>query len=230
MRRRYVRVGAGDDHGREQLGGEVLAQDCTVQIQQQRSARPPGDRCDLEQGTCQSLDRDRKWPVVLAGHSAAELLRKADDQLVQVLLLYGLMQRHSPAVRAVSPGRCVMAVRRDMAGVPVRRPTGCGQRGGRPGVALYGRPVPSRFLTLDGVGEVLSVSRSQAHALVRRGELRAIKVGGRGVWRVERAELEAFIAAAYAATREPETAGEDRGDRGGNAGDSKQPRDGAGDP
>ena len=62
--------------------------------------------------------------------------------------------------------------------------------------------MPSRFLTLDGADDVLSVFRSQAYALVRRGELRAIKVGGRGVWRVERVELEAFIAAAYTATRD----------------------------
>lgn len=78
--------------------------------------------------------------------------------------------------------------------------------------------MPSRFLTLDGVGDVLSVSRSQAYALVRRGELRAIKIGGRGVWRIERIELEAFIAAAYSTTRAGGIKlGEDPGDRGGDA-------------
>jgi len=43
-----------------------------------------------------------------------------------------------------------------------------------------------RFLTLADVGEVLNVSASQAYALVRSGELPAIKVGGNGHWRIER--------------------------------------------
>jgi excisionase family DNA binding protein len=57
-----------------------------------------------------------------------------------------------------------------------------------------------RFLTLADVAEVLSISASQTYALVRNGELRAIKVGGRGQWRVEEAELERFIAASYEQT------------------------------
>jgi len=57
-------------------------------------------------------------------------------------------------------------------------------------------PVP-RFLTLADVADVLNVSASQTYALVRSGELRGIKVGGRGQWRVEAAELERFIARAY---------------------------------
>jgi excisionase family DNA binding protein len=55
-------------------------------------------------------------------------------------------------------------------------------------------------MTLDDVAETLSVSRAQVYALVRRGEVRAIKIGGRGVWRVERSQLEAYIRAAYTAT------------------------------
>ena len=40
-----------------------------------------------------------------------------------------------------------------------------------------------RFLTLNDVAEELSASRAQAYALVRHGDLPAIKVGGRkGVW------------------------------------------------
>jgi len=60
--------------------------------------------------------------------------------------------------------------------------------------------VDRRFLTLADVAEVLSVSASQAYALVRGGELRAIKVGGRGQWRIEQAELDRFIAARYEET------------------------------
>lgn len=59
----------------------------------------------------------------------------------------------------------------------------------------------SRFLTLADVAETLNVSASQAYALVRSGELPAIKVGGRGQWRIEASVLEEFIARMYAQTR-----------------------------
>lgn len=59
-----------------------------------------------------------------------------------------------------------------------------------------------RFLQLSDVAEVLNISASQAYALVRSGELPAIKVGGRGQWRVERTGLEEYIQRAYAETRE----------------------------
>lgn len=58
-----------------------------------------------------------------------------------------------------------------------------------------------RFLTLADVAEVLNVSSAQAYALVRSGELPAIKVGGRGQWRVESAKLEEYIQAGYERTR-----------------------------
>lgn len=54
-----------------------------------------------------------------------------------------------------------------------------------------------RFLTLTDVGETLNITAAQTYALVRRGDLRAIKIGGRGQWRVERAELEAYIQRMY---------------------------------
>lgn len=57
-----------------------------------------------------------------------------------------------------------------------------------------------RFVPLSDVAEMLSISASQAYALVRSGELRAIKVGGRGQWRVELAELESYIERSYAET------------------------------
>jgi excisionase family DNA binding protein len=61
-------------------------------------------------------------------------------------------------------------------------------------------PTP-RFLTLDDVAEILNVSWSQAYALVRRRELIAIQIGGRGQWRVETDELERFIQRKYAEAR-----------------------------
>lgn len=59
-----------------------------------------------------------------------------------------------------------------------------------------------RFLTLTDVAETLNVSLTQVKLLVRSGELPAIKVGGRGAWRVEASELEAYIQRLYAETRE----------------------------
>jgi excisionase family DNA binding protein len=55
-----------------------------------------------------------------------------------------------------------------------------------------------RFLQLADVAEVLNISGAQVYALVRRHELKAIKIGGRGQWRVEASELEAYIQRAYA--------------------------------
>lgn len=60
----------------------------------------------------------------------------------------------------------------------------------------------ARFLTLADVAEVLNISAAQAYALVRSGELPAIKVGGRGQWRVEDEQLEAYIQRMYTQTRE----------------------------
>lgn len=60
---------------------------------------------------------------------------------------------------------------------------------------------PDRFLTLSDVAEVLNISASQTYALVRSGALPAIKIGGRGQWRVEREQLEGYIERMYAETR-----------------------------
>jgi excisionase family DNA binding protein len=58
-------------------------------------------------------------------------------------------------------------------------------------------PPAKRFLLLDDVAAELSTSKSQIYAMVRSGELPAIKVGGRGQWRIERSTLEEYVAAAY---------------------------------
>lgn len=57
-----------------------------------------------------------------------------------------------------------------------------------------------RFLTADEVCEELAISSSQLYALIRRGDLSAVKVGGRGQWRIERDKLEEYIARLYADT------------------------------
>jgi excisionase family DNA binding protein len=57
-----------------------------------------------------------------------------------------------------------------------------------------------RFLLLSEVAAELNVSDSQVYHMVRSGELPAIKIGGRGQWRVERAKLEEYIDRKYAET------------------------------
>jgi excisionase family DNA binding protein len=59
-----------------------------------------------------------------------------------------------------------------------------------------------RFLTLADVADVLNISASQTYALVRSGELTAIKIGGRGQWRVEREQLEVYISRMYDQTKQ----------------------------
>jgi excisionase family DNA binding protein len=58
----------------------------------------------------------------------------------------------------------------------------------------------ARFLQLADVAEEISVTVSQVYHMVRSGELPAIKVGGRGQWRVERDRLEAYIQQKYSET------------------------------
>lgn len=54
-----------------------------------------------------------------------------------------------------------------------------------------------RFLRLPEVAEILNVAHSQVYHLVRTNELKAIKIGKRGQWRVERSALEEFIQSRY---------------------------------
>ncbi|WP_434743887.1 helix-turn-helix domain-containing protein [Micromonospora sp. SH-82] len=62
--------------------------------------------------------------------------------------------------------------------------------------------VEPRFLLLSDVATELNVSDSQVYHMVRSGELPAIKIGGRGQWRVERARLEEYIQLKYTETAE----------------------------
>lgn len=60
----------------------------------------------------------------------------------------------------------------------------------------------ARFMTMQDVADELAVSLSQVYHMVRSGELPAIKVGGRGQWRIERNRLEDYIQGKYAETAE----------------------------
>ena len=86
-----------------------------------------------------------------------------------------------------------------MGSVGERLSTGCDRTAARARLRCDDARV--RFLTLADVAEILNVSAAQAYALVRSGTLPAIKVGGRGQWRVEASALEAYIARQYELTR-----------------------------
>ncbi len=62
--------------------------------------------------------------------------------------------------------------------------------------------VMGKFLTIADVAEYLNVSAGQVRTLIKTGQLPAIQVGGRGQWRIETDELEKYIQAAYAQTRQ----------------------------
>ena len=61
--------------------------------------------------------------------------------------------------------------------------------------------MPARFLTREQVSDELNISKAQAYALLRRGELRAAKIGGRGDYRIGRDDLDADIERTRAQTK-----------------------------
>lgn len=65
-----------------------------------------------------------------------------------------------------------------------------------------------RFMTIEQTAEALNVKASLIRGLIKTGELRAIQVGGRGVWRIGAQDLEDYIDEAYRRTAERITAGE----------------------
>jgi excisionase family DNA binding protein len=84
---------------------------------------------------------------------------------------------------------------------------GVGERRTPPEDHEEGR-MAKRFIPLSEVCEILDISSAQAYALVRSGDLPAIKVGGRGQWRVETVELESYIQRMYAKTAQLVASGE----------------------
>ena len=66
---------------------------------------------------------------------------------------------------------------------------------------MVASPSRPRFLQLADVAEVLNISASQVYALVRNGDIEAVKIGGRGQWRVETTKLEDYIGRLYKDTK-----------------------------
>ena len=69
-------------------------------------------------------------------------------------------------------------------------------------------PTQPRFLTLAQVADELNVKQSLVQGLIRTGELRAFQVGGRGMWRIGREDVEDYIDQAYRRTAARIAAGE----------------------
>ena len=61
--------------------------------------------------------------------------------------------------------------------------------------------LPRRFYNLKQVAAMLATTQAQVLALVRVGDLPAIKIGGRGQWRVEGSVLDGWIEQQYEKTR-----------------------------
>jgi excisionase family DNA binding protein len=53
--------------------------------------------------------------------------------------------------------------------------------------------LPPPLLKPSEVAGVLNVTVSQVYTLMRSGELPALKIGRKGVWRVSRESLEAYL-------------------------------------
>jgi excisionase family DNA binding protein len=57
-----------------------------------------------------------------------------------------------------------------------------------------------KLLTMEEAADLLNVSASQMYALLRRGEVRALQLGGRGQWRIDPPDLDAYIEESKART------------------------------
>lgn len=58
-----------------------------------------------------------------------------------------------------------------------------------------------RFLTIADVAEQLQLSAQAVRALIKSGDLPAIQVGARKLWRIESSALDTYIERQYEATR-----------------------------
>ncbi|MGW8566774.1 helix-turn-helix domain-containing protein [Isoptericola sp. NPDC055881] len=59
-----------------------------------------------------------------------------------------------------------------------------------------------RFLSVKSVADELAITETAVYPLLKTGEVPAIQVGPKRVWRIERAKLEEYIERQYAAARD----------------------------
>lgn len=67
---------------------------------------------------------------------------------------------------------------------------------------MYNRVMQHTFYTIADVSEMLKVSQSVVRNLINSGELKAIQIGGRGLWRIEESAVENFIQSQYSQSQE----------------------------
>ncbi len=65
-----------------------------------------------------------------------------------------------------------------------------------------------RFLTIEQVAQELNVGEPLVRGILKSGELRGIQLGGRGVWRIGRGDVEEYVEQAYKRTAEKITSGD----------------------
>ncbi|ADI66721.1 MULTISPECIES: helix-turn-helix domain-containing protein [Mobiluncus] len=58
------------------------------------------------------------------------------------------------------------------------------------------------FFTIADVADMLKVSQGAVRNLINNGELKAIQIGGRGLWRIEESAMEEYIKGQYAQSEE----------------------------
>lgn len=73
---------------------------------------------------------------------------------------------------------------------------------------MTAEPNQPRFLTMAQVADELNVKQNLVQGLIRTGELRAFQVGGRGLWRIGRQDVEDYIEQAYRRATERIAVGE----------------------
>ncbi|STY89315.1 DNA binding domain, excisionase family [Mobiluncus holmesii] len=67
---------------------------------------------------------------------------------------------------------------------------------------IYHEYMGYNFFTIADVADMLKVSQGAVRNLINNGELKAIQIGGRGLWRIEESAMEEYIKGQYAQSEE----------------------------
>ena len=67
---------------------------------------------------------------------------------------------------------------------------------------IYHEYMGYNFFTIADVADMLKVSQGSVRNLINNGELKAIQIGGRGLWRIEESAMEEYIKGQYAQSEE----------------------------
>lgn len=67
---------------------------------------------------------------------------------------------------------------------------------------MYHKLMGYNFYTIADVADMLKVSHGAVRNLINNGELKAIQIGGRGLWRIEESAMEEYIKGQYAQSEE----------------------------